>query len=262
MKSVGFLMPIVKGFRRFHSNILSSRQAATEISNLVSGSNVEQSGRASAASLTSNRPIRKRINIAERRERLESFVNKYRAMNLGKFPSPTTAKKEVGGGYYSVKKMLQEMEYNFKMSSVEKGPTTESLNHVEKGPTTENLNHVEKGLNMENINQVKDDDFLSQEIAMASSASQEKSNTDSGNNNITSDDTQKIATESDEKPEQNPRDDNFALKDPEPQVEKQPDGIRNVMRDKGEEDNELREKASLWGNLKSMANEFINMWKK
>ncbi|KAK9063070.1 hypothetical protein SSX86_016940 [Deinandra increscens subsp. villosa] len=254
-------MPIVKGFRRFHSNIVSSRQVVTEVSNLVSRSNVEQSRCYSAAPITSNKPVRKKVNSAERRAMLESFVNRYRAMNLGRFPSPTSAQKEVGGSYYIIKKMLQEMEYNFKMSSVEKGPT------------------------MENRRQIKGDDALSPERAMESSESQEKSNgqinidqslcevpelesrsnfdkeRDTGTSNIARDDTN-TANESDEKPKWNMRNDNFA-KDEESNVGKQSDEIRNITREEGEKDNELREKApSLWGNLKSFANEIVNMWKK
>ncbi|KAJ0764928.1 hypothetical protein HanPI659440_Chr08g0297701 [Helianthus annuus] len=265
-------MPIVKGFRRFHSNIVSSRQVATEISNLVSESNVEQPGTSSAAPLNAKRPIRKRVNHTERRAMLESFVNRYRAMNLGKFPSPTTAQKEVGGGYYSIKKLLQEMEYNIE----KKGPTEENIKHVEKGPASQETSHgqtTEKGpasqetshsqtTEKETSNgQTTIDQNLCEDPGLESGSNNDK-NIDTGNNNITRDDTQNFITKSDEKPEQNPSDDNFAFKDPESQVEEQPEGIRNAVRDKGEEDNELREKSSLWGNLKVMANDFFNMWKK
>lgn len=40
---------------------------------------------------------------------------RYRAMNGGKFPPAYAAMKEVGGGYYNVKKIVQEMQYNAKM---------------------------------------------------------------------------------------------------------------------------------------------------
>lgn len=53
--------------------------------------------------------------MEERIAMVEGFVNKYRAMNGGKFPSAYAAMKEVGGGYYTVKKIVQEMQYNAKM---------------------------------------------------------------------------------------------------------------------------------------------------
>lgn len=57
-------------------------------------------------------------------------------MNSGKFPSPTSAQKEVGGGYYSIRKMLQEMEYNFKLSSLEKLPVTKENKKQNKSEDT------------------------------------------------------------------------------------------------------------------------------
>lgn len=53
--------------------------------------------------------------MEERIALVKGFVNKYRAMNGGKFPSTKAAMKEVGGSYYTVKKIVQEMQYNTKM---------------------------------------------------------------------------------------------------------------------------------------------------
>ncbi|KAI3735804.1 hypothetical protein L6452_15319 [Arctium lappa] len=281
-------MPIVKGFRRFQSNIVFSRRVVTEISNLVPGSNVQQSGRSSVAPFTSKRPIKKKVTSADRRAMLESFVNKYRAMNMGKFPPPTSAQKEVGGSYYLIKKMLQEMEYNFKISS------------------------LEKGIVKENKKQTKGEDTISREIAIEPSGSQEvstsqitavqqlykdalpesvgnfdtnfelkeelqpsTSSANTGNSTTTRDDTHYIATESHdrrgpchEKPEDNAKDDslleNFGFEGSESKVEQQHDGMRNIMRDMPErqKDDEFREMPSIWGNLKSLATNFINIWKK
>ncbi|XP_024990026.1 uncharacterized protein LOC112524442 isoform X2 [Cynara cardunculus var. scolymus] len=246
-------MPIVKGFRRFQSNIVFSRTVVTEISNLVPGSNVQQSGRSSVAPFTSKRPIKKKVTSADRKAMLESFVSKYRAMNMGKFPPPTSAQKEVGGSYYLIKKMLQEMEYNFKISS------------------------LEKGIGKENKKQTKGEDTVSSEIAIEPSGSQEVStsqittdqqlykdawpesvgnfdtnfkskevlqpSTSSANtgNSTTRDDTNYIAMEGHdrrgpchEKPENNVKDDspleNFGFEGSESKVEQQHDGMRNIMR--------------------------------
>ena len=38
-------------------------------------------------------------------------------MNAGKFPSVTAARKEVGGSYYFVRRILQELEYKSKVCS-------------------------------------------------------------------------------------------------------------------------------------------------
>ncbi|XP_060204368.1 uncharacterized protein LOC132632450 isoform X1 [Lycium barbarum] len=57
----------------------------------------------------------KRVTKEERKAMAEAFVNKYRTMNGGKFPPTKAAMKEVGGSYYTVKKIVQELQYNAKM---------------------------------------------------------------------------------------------------------------------------------------------------
>ncbi|PPR93077.1 hypothetical protein GOBAR_AA27595 [Gossypium barbadense] len=108
-------------------------------------------GRSFAASLPSpsDSPKRKRVSKDERRDLIESFVNRtrvwhdicalangnclmtincqaglarsgklqYKSLNGGKFPSVTAAQKEVGGSYYVVRKVLQELEYKSKICS-------------------------------------------------------------------------------------------------------------------------------------------------
>lgn len=36
-------------------------------------------------------------------------------MNAGKFPTITAARKEVGGSHYTIRKIIQELEYNSKI---------------------------------------------------------------------------------------------------------------------------------------------------
>ncbi|KAA3483663.1 serrate RNA effector molecule-like protein isoform X1 [Gossypium australe] len=76
-------------------------------------------GRSFAASLPSpsDSPKRKRVSKDERRDLIESFVNRYKSVNAGKFPSVTAVQKEVGGSYYVVRKVLQELEYKSKICS-------------------------------------------------------------------------------------------------------------------------------------------------
>ncbi|GMI75398.1 hypothetical protein HRI_001209100 [Hibiscus trionum] len=96
-------MQIVRGGRVFCSNYSAAPATWVGVRRV----------RSFAASLPSpsDSPKRKRISKAERRALIESFVNRYRSMNAGKFPSITEAKKEVGGSFYVVRKVLQELEY-------------------------------------------------------------------------------------------------------------------------------------------------------
>ncbi|XP_073295690.1 uncharacterized protein [Primulina huaijiensis] len=53
----------------------------------------------------------KRISKDVRKSMVEKYVDKYRTMNAGKFPTASNAKKNVGGCYYVVRHILQELEY-------------------------------------------------------------------------------------------------------------------------------------------------------
>ncbi|KAL7587645.1 hypothetical protein Lser_V15G35671 [Lactuca serriola] len=274
-------MPIVKGFRRFQSNIVCFRQVVSEISSVsvvVPGSNGQQSG-CGAASFTSKSKS-KRISIADRRELLESFVNKYRGMNSGKFPSPTSAQKEVGGGYYSIRKMLQEMEYNFKLSSLEKLPVTKENKKQNKSEDTVIASPSQQVSN----SQITMDHNLYEDAWLESVGNLDKNSKGlqpSTSKNITRDDATQSQErrraecheqlENDGKDESPLENDKFGFEGIDSKVEQQQehDGnvIRNITRETSEtqKDEELREKASsssIWGNLKSLASGFINIWKK
>lgn len=45
---------------------------------------------------------------------------RYRISNAGKFPTISAAQKEVGGSYYVIRQILQEIQYEFKLSNVNK----------------------------------------------------------------------------------------------------------------------------------------------
>ncbi|CAH1420374.1 unnamed protein product [Lactuca virosa] len=291
-------MPIVKGFRRFQSNIVCFRQVVSEISSVsvvVPGSNGQQSG-CGAAPFTSKSKS-KRISIADRRELLESFVNKYRGMNSGKFPSPTSAQKEVGGGYYSIRKLLQEMEYNYKLSSLEKLSVTKETKKQNKSEDTVIASPSQQVSN----SQITMDQNLYEDAWLECVGNLDKNSKGlqpSTSKNITrDDDTHSIATQSqerrraecDEQLENDGKDKSplenakFGFEGVDSKVEQQHehehehvhDGnvIRNIARETSEtkKKEELREKASsssssssisIWGNLKSLASGFINIWKK
>ncbi|CAL9051875.1 unnamed protein product [Musa banksii] len=61
-----------------------------------------------------------KISEQERRALVESFVDKYRASNAGRFPAVSHVRQEIGGSYYIIKQLVQEMKYN-KRSSLNGG---------------------------------------------------------------------------------------------------------------------------------------------
>ncbi|XP_057969156.1 uncharacterized protein LOC131158358 isoform X2 [Malania oleifera] len=87
-------------------------------------SNTWRRGRSNVASVQSDIPNaargQKRVSKDERRATLESFVDRYRDTNGGKFPTVSYAQKQVGGSYYVIRKILQELEYKSKISPLEK----------------------------------------------------------------------------------------------------------------------------------------------
>ncbi|XP_056692799.1 uncharacterized protein [Spinacia oleracea] len=60
----------------------------------------------------------RRISPNERRAIVEEFVNKYRMLNAGKFPTALIIRRQVGGNYYNNKAILQELEYSSKLPTV------------------------------------------------------------------------------------------------------------------------------------------------
>ncbi|MCD7450073.1 hypothetical protein HAX54_003491 [Datura stramonium] len=96
-----------------------SKRVLRDVSNSVRGSNTQCRGKSFAATVPSDSAADKRkpkkLSKEERRAMAEAFVNKYRAMNGGKFPPVKATMKEVGGSYYTVKKIVEEMLYNAKM---------------------------------------------------------------------------------------------------------------------------------------------------
>lgn len=94
-------------------------------------------------------------------------VCRYRAMNAGKFPTPSYAHKQVGGCYYIVRRILQELQYTAKMSpsfggaehlsGQEKIGESGSLTEVEEDSTRE----MSAGASVGNVSEAKNDTGLS-----------------------------------------------------------------------------------------------------
>ncbi|CAJ1952365.1 unnamed protein product [Sphenostylis stenocarpa] len=123
---------------------------------------VQRHGWSHAATVPSEAPHtqkgQKRVPRTERRAMVESFVNKYRAENAGKFPKISDAQKQVGGCYYVVREIIQELEYKSKTNS----PNTVDKNLVEKQfdgskhPTTESLSVSSGNIGIAKYNPIPD----------------------------------------------------------------------------------------------------------
>ncbi|XP_022156275.1 uncharacterized protein LOC111023208 [Momordica charantia] len=95
-----------------------------EVENVVSSSssNIWWRGRSYAASVAPAIPDpdkdRKTVPIEARRAMVESFVDKYKSINAGKLPSISNTQKQVGGSFYVVRKILQELQNESTMPSL------------------------------------------------------------------------------------------------------------------------------------------------
>ncbi|KAJ6803997.1 uncharacterized protein M6B38_186020 [Iris pallida] len=91
-----------------------------ESSDVVNRSTGHWCRRSFAASVSPNpskqQIVHQKVSKAERRAKVEAFVDRYRASNGGKFPNITHAQQEVGGSYYFIRQIIQELEYNHKVA--------------------------------------------------------------------------------------------------------------------------------------------------
>ncbi|XP_078446414.1 uncharacterized protein LOC144715343 isoform X2 [Wolffia australiana] len=62
----------------------------------------------------------KKITKMQRRAMVQSFVEKYRADNAGKFPTASSVRQQVGGGHYFIREILQELDYNSRFHAPKK----------------------------------------------------------------------------------------------------------------------------------------------
>ncbi|XP_023520102.1 uncharacterized protein LOC111783410 [Cucurbita pepo subsp. pepo] len=140
--------------RGLHSNCsfehsisgLKSAFTRKEVDNFVPTPNAWWLGRSYAASVASDVPRpekgRKKVSKQDRRAMVESFVDKYKASNTGKFPSVSDTKKQVGGSFYTIRKILQELQNESTMTSLMR----ESKKSFRETEIKENPNSVGKDL--------------------------------------------------------------------------------------------------------------------
>ncbi|XP_010918029.1 uncharacterized protein [Elaeis guineensis] len=82
-------------------------------------SNVKGRWKSFAASVPSGsyKPQKgQRKSKEERRTMIEAFVDTYKASNAGKFPTASHIRQEIGGSYYVIREIIQELEYSHKLS--------------------------------------------------------------------------------------------------------------------------------------------------
>lgn len=298
-------MPIARRFL-FRLSPASSKRVFTEISNYVRGPKVQWHGRSFSAAVSSDKPIRKgeKVPSKERKVMVESFVNRYRETHLGKFPTPSMAMKEVGGSYYIIRKIIQELIAEAKMSSVdtmykisqgkeltkENEPSTEgediaSSQIITYEPLHENATRVPvNGLDIPDSNK-----HLQMKVAPETSSLDENVNSKNFvKPTETGDDTHQVATEKDSEvlhprpkktkinTEDKTREDvlDFDVPLHKPEQEYQPDLEKltrklaerqkdeELLKSESQTDEELQKKPSMWGNLKSLADGIINIWRK
>ncbi|PKA64141.1 hypothetical protein AXF42_Ash005153 [Apostasia shenzhenica] len=100
-----------------------SRKEFCDKTNAAFQSNIQRHWRSSSAAVSPDsfkqQRGQKKLSKEERRAMVEGFVEKYRASNAGKFPSVSCAQKQVGGSYYIIREIVQELEYNHKRAPLE-----------------------------------------------------------------------------------------------------------------------------------------------
>ncbi|XP_062222647.1 uncharacterized protein LOC133921687 [Phragmites australis] len=100
---------------RLSSHAATKRVVAGVSSKITRSCYRTSRGKAHAAPLSAQEPPpkgQKRVTKQERRIRIEEFVEKYKASNEGKFPTITNVRQHVGGSHYTVREIVQELEYN------------------------------------------------------------------------------------------------------------------------------------------------------
>ncbi|XP_045815367.1 uncharacterized protein LOC123908698 isoform X1 [Trifolium pratense] len=113
---------LLSSFSQIHNFTLKPNHLSSEVCDSVGSSKLQWRGLSRAACVPqetsdTRRKSRQKVPKHERRAMVESFVNKYRSENAGKFPTIKGTKKEVGGSYYVVREIIQELEYKSKMKS-------------------------------------------------------------------------------------------------------------------------------------------------
>ncbi|XP_059661628.1 uncharacterized protein LOC132307780 [Cornus florida] len=262
----------------------------TKISNVVRRSNIRWHARSFAASVPSAMPqvqkVQKKLSRDERRAMVVSFVNKYREVNAGKFPSVSLARKNLGGSYYVIRKIVQELEYQSLVSPIKTG--NEDI--VGKEVAKENKSSMDEGIRKDAqefaVNDVDVCDYSLKHsepkkgsqtsVMVEETLSEEVLDTRTGDySNFVATKSQLLKEEAKEEyhpcPEKAEEDvnektsnDMLELEGPNlntKQHQQSPE-LDMFVGEKQTGDQQLPKDSSVWGNLKSFANGIFNMWRK
>ncbi|PIA35338.1 hypothetical protein AQUCO_03500021v1 [Aquilegia coerulea] len=246
----------------------------------------------------------KRVSKHQRRTMLKAFVDKYRASNQGKYPTPSAARKQVGGSYYVVKKILQEIEYNSQRSTVvlntineapfekvvpqEECPPSPEATEIPRSATGEDLTSSAHSLGLKDdsqtvaitnmdmdeapssTNQTKEETLGTTEMPVLKEAVN-ASNSDETHSHFKTLKSKEVSHIGIENPEENQAvtsEGSLDLNEPKIVQEDDQEAFkssslkRDIARKETEEDHSLPMRATVWGNLKSLADGIINMWRK
>lgn len=251
------------------------------------GSKVQWCAISNAASVSSESPnsrkSRKRIPKDERQAMVERYVNEYRSNNAGKFPTASDAMNHVGGSYYVIRRIIQELEHKSKLPQSTSGTEISSgpkLNPVKKSRTK--VDAYSRIVSVNAVTEVEDDSLMSvvaesqgprEEITGVSHLSRDKLQ-DINRKEVQDDDRDSVAEKSSVKMEvQNvssdvhPHEDNARHSPMENLTDSGASELRkepshDVETVKRNNDVDESRKSSLWGNLKSFADGVVSIWKK
>ncbi|KAJ3680333.1 hypothetical protein LUZ60_016611 [Juncus effusus] len=124
----------------------ASRRAVIRISKELSKSSIQIRGKSNVSSVANEslkpQKIPRRLPKQERRAIVISFINKYRALNDGKIPGPGIIQREVGGGYYAIREIVQEILYKQKMNQGNELDGILSSLSIEKEKENEQVKHT------------------------------------------------------------------------------------------------------------------------
>ncbi|CAM0903682.1 unnamed protein product [Alopecurus aequalis] len=127
---------------RFYSSASSKKVIAYISDAVVRPSYRPLRGKTLVACLSAEDPpkVQKRVSKQERRARVKEFVQNYRASHEGKFPSAASVRQQVGGSFYVLWELIQELEYNSRLKSDVRDASFNSRNFEGK---KHGLNNIE-----------------------------------------------------------------------------------------------------------------------
>ncbi|KAL6527385.1 hypothetical protein OROGR_016475 [Orobanche gracilis] len=246
-----------------------------ETFNLEYRSNIRWCGRSYAASASSeNRETKKargRVSKDVRKSMVENYVNKYREMNAGKFPTASETKKDVGGSFYVVRVILQELKHNFKMSSLDITDTSSQRSDAKKkDEISTNIGEVSQArqwgkltspISKAHIVDSSNKSFKSDQWPQSSISVED----DGGSNDV---DTQSYRPADEPKsslhfdPGNNKHETVDRDKQEHDESQESPEVSERELHKVTTEDSDHKTKSSVWQNLKSFANGILGIWKR